>query len=88
MDHLLDKHCERIKKFRETGDLKHLHRNELDKAGFAHDAANSDSKDSAKRTISDKILKDSAFKIARNCKYDRYQRAFASMVYKVFDKKT
>ena len=54
------KHHERIKKFRETGNLKHLYRNELDKACFAHDAAYSDSKDLAKRTISDKILKDRA----------------------------
>ena len=34
---------ERIKKFRETGNLKHLHRNELDKACFAYDAAYLDS---------------------------------------------
>ena len=82
------KHCERIQKFRETGHLKHLYRNELDKACFAHDAAYSDSKDLAKRTISDKILKDRAYEIARNRKYDGYQRALASMVYKFFDKKT
>ena len=31
------KHDERIKKFRETGNLKHLYRNELDKTCFAHD---------------------------------------------------
>ena len=42
------KHCERIKKFREKGDLKYLYRNELDKACFAHDAAYSDNKDLAK----------------------------------------
>ena len=47
----------------------------------------SDSKDLAKRTISDKILGDRAYEIARNCKYDEYQRALASIVYKVFDKK-
>ena len=67
------KHRERIQKFRETGNLKHLYRNELDKACFAHDAAYSDSKDLAKRTISDKILKDRAYEIARNCKHDRYR---------------
>ena len=49
---------ERIQKFRETGNLKHLRRNELDKALFAHDAAYSHNKDLAKRTISNKILKD------------------------------
>ena len=38
------KHRERIQKFRETGNLKHLYRNQLDKACFVHDAAYSDSK--------------------------------------------
>ena len=74
------KHRERIQKFRETGNLNHLYRNELDKACFVHDAAYSDSKE-AKRTISDKILKDRAYEIARNRGYDGYQRALASMVY-------
>ena len=36
----------------------------------------------AKKTISDKILKVRAYKIARNSKYDGYQRALASIVYK------
>ena len=57
------KHRERIQKFRETGDLKHVYKNELDKAGFAHDAVCSASKDLAKRTIPDKILKDRAYEI-------------------------
>ena len=61
----LTKYRERILKFRETGPVKHLYRNELDKACFAHDAAYSDSKDLAKRTISDKILKDRAYEITR-----------------------
>ena len=74
------KHRERIQKFRETGNLKHFCRNELDKACFAHDAAHYNSKDLAKRTISDKILKYRAYEIARSCKYDGYQRALASMV--------
>ena len=56
------KHCERIQKFRETGNLKHLHGNDLDKSCFAHDATYSDSKDLAKRSISDKILKDKPMK--------------------------
>ena len=45
------KHLKRIQKFRERGNLKHLYRNELDKACFAHDAAYSDSKDLTKKTI-------------------------------------
>ena len=71
------KHCERIQKFREASNLKHLYKNKLDKTCFASDAAYSDSKYLAKRTISDKILKDIAYEIARNCKYDGYQRALA-----------
>ena len=51
------KHCERVLKFRKTGNLRDLYRSELDKACFAHNAAYSDSKDLAKRTISDKIVK-------------------------------
>ena len=70
VDHL--KHCERIQKFRETGNLKHLYKNELNEACFAYDAAYSDSKDLTKRTISDKVLKDWANEIATNRKYDGY----------------
>ena len=81
------KHRERIQKFREAGNLKHLYRNELDKACFAHDALYSVSEDLAKRTISDKIFKDRAYEIARNRKYDGYQRAMASMVYKFLIRK-
>ena len=81
------KHREKIQKLRETGNLKHLHRNELNKACFAHDAGYSDSKDLAKRTISNKILKDRAYEIARNCRYNGHQKALASMVYMFFDNK-
>ena len=37
-------------------------------------------KDLTRRTASDKILCDKAFNIAKNSKYDRYQRGFDSMV--------
>ena len=47
-----------------------------------------DFKDLAKKTASDKVLRDKAFNIAKNPKYDGYQREFASMVYKFFDKKS
>ena len=82
------KHRERIEKFRATGNLKHLSRNELDEAGFAHDAAYSGSNYLARRTISDKTLKDRAYEIAKNGGYDGHQRALASKIYKFFDKKT
>ena len=45
-------------------------------------------KDLEKRTQSNKVLKDKAFEIANNPKYDGYQRGLASMVYKFFDKKS
>ena len=46
-----------------------------------------DFKDLARRTASDKVLRDKAFNIAKNPKYDGYQRGRASMVHKCFDKK-
>ena len=45
-------------------------------------------KDLAKRTASDKVLRDKVFNIAKNPKYAWYQRGLASMVYKFFDKKS
>ena len=47
------KHRERIQKFREIGNLKHLYINRLDNACFVHYVAYSDSKDLAKRAISE-----------------------------------
>ena len=55
-DHLL-KHHERNQNLRETGNLKHLYRNKLDKVCFAHDAMYSDSKDLTQRTISSVVYK-------------------------------
>ena len=82
------KHKQRIQEFKETGDTNYIYKNELDKACFAHDAAYSDSKDLIKRTVADKILNNRAFNIAKDPKYDGYQRGLASMVYKLFDKKS
>ena len=47
-----------------------------------------DFKDLARRTGSDKVLRDKAFNIDKNAKYDGYQRELASMVYQLFDKKS
>ena len=60
----------------------------MDKACFQHDMAYEKYKVLEKRTQSYKVLKDKAFLIANNLKYDRYQRQLASMVYKFFDKKS
>ena len=82
------KHKQRIQKFKETGDTNYTYKNELDKACYTHDVAYSDSKDLTKRTAADKILRKRAFNIAKDPKYDGYQRGLASMLYKFFDKKS
>ena len=82
------KNRKRIQKFKQTGDTKYIYKNELDKACFQHDMAYGDFKDLARRTASDKVLRDKAFNIAKSPKYDGYQRGLASMVYTFFDKKS
>ena len=82
------RHRERIKKVKQTGDTRYINRNELDKAYFQNDSAYADHKDLINRTKSDKVLRDKAYGIASNPEYDGYQRGLASMVYKVFDKKS
>ena len=64
-------------------EIKTICRNELDKACFQHDndMAYVKSKVLAKRAQSEKVLRDKAFKIVSDPKYDGYQRRLASMVY-------
>ena len=85
---LFTENKERIQKFKEKGDASYIYKNELDKACFQHDMAYEDFKYLAKRTTSDKVLRDKALNIAKNPKRDWYQRGLASMVYKLFDKKS
>ena len=80
------KNKERIEKFMQTGNTDFIYKNEFDKACFRHDMVYGKSKDLIKRTNSDKVLKDKAFKIANIPNYDGYQRGLASMFYKFFDK--
>ena len=82
------KNNERIKKFKETKDSKYIYQNELDKACFQNDMAYGDFKDLNRRTFGDKVLRDKAFNIAKNPKYDGYQWGLASMIYKFLEKKT
>ena len=82
------KNKERIEKFMQTGNTDYIYKNELDRACVQHDMAYGKSKDLIKRTQSDKVAKDKAFKIANNRNYDGYLRGLASMVYKCFDKKS
>ena len=46
--------------------------------------ASGDFKDLTRRTTSDKILHKKAFNIAKNPKYDGYQRGLASIIYNFF----
>ena len=78
------KNKERIQKFKETRDTKHIYRNELDKACFQHGMTYGGFKDLARRTASDKVFRDKAFNITKNPKYG-YQRGLVSVVYKCFD---
>ena len=72
----------------QSGNTDFIHRNELDKTCFQHDMAYGKWKDFAKKTQWDKVVKDKAFKIANDPKYDGYQRRLVSMAYKIFDKKS
>ena len=72
----------------QTEDTNLLYKNELDKACFQHDMAQGKTKDLVKRSPSDKVLKDKAFRITSDPNYDGYQTGLASMFYKFFDKKS
>ena len=82
------KNKERIQKSKETGDTSHIYKNELVKSCFQDDMAYGDFKNLKRRIFSDKFLRDKAFNIAKNPKYDGHQRGLSSMVYKFFDKKS
>ena len=64
------KNKEKIQKCKETGDTAFIYKNELDKACFQHDMAYREFKDLSKRTTSDKVLRDKAFNIGKNPKYN------------------
>ena len=82
------KNKQRIQKFKEIKVSRYIYQNELDKACFQHDMVYGDFNGFPRRTASNKVLRDKAFNIAKNPKYDAYQKGLASMVYKFFDKKT
>ena len=81
------KNKERIEKFMQKGNTEFIYRNDLDKACFQHDMFCGKSKDLAKTTQPDKVLRDKAFKIASDAICGGYQRGLASMFCKFFDKK-
>ena len=79
---------ERIQTFMQKGNTNYIYKNELDKACFQHDKSYGKYKNLERRTQSNKVLKDKAFEIANNPKYDGYQRGLASMADKLFDEKS
>ena len=82
------KNKERIGKFMQTGDTNYIYKNDLDKVCFQHGMVYVKYKDLTKRTQSDKVLRDTAFKIESNPKHDGYQRGLPSVIYRFFDKKS
>ena len=66
------KNKERNEKFTQTENIDFIYSNKFDKAYFQHDMAYGKTKDLVKRTQSDKVLKDKAFKIANDPNYDSY----------------
>ena len=67
------KNKERIQKFKARGDSKYIYRYEIDKAYFQHDMPYRYFKDLARRTASDKGLRNKSFNITKNSKYYGYQ---------------
>ena len=80
------KNKERIEKFIQTGNTNYIYKNDLDKACFQHDMAYGKYKNLTKRTQSIKVLRDKAFEIASNPKYDGYETGSASMILSFFIK--
>ena len=61
------KHRERIRKFIDRGGLNYVYKNEVHNACFADNVEYSHCKEFPKRTLSDKILQNRAYKTAINC---------------------
>ena len=70
------------------GRIIDLYKNQLDKACFQHDAAYNKYKDLKNGTQSDVVLKNKAYKIAVDPKYNGYERALASMAWKFFNERS
>lgn len=73
---------ERIQAFKETGNSIHIYQNKQDIICFQHDMVYWDLKNISIRIACGKLLRDKAFDIAENPKYDRHPCGLASVVYK------
>ena len=67
-------------KFKEAEDSRNIGQNELHKSCFQHDMAYEDFKDLPNRTVFDQALRDKAFNIAKNPKYDGHQRGITPKI--------
>ena len=67
------KNKERNKEFMQIGNTDFIYKNEVDKASFHLDMAYGKRKDLVRRTQSDKVLRDKAFNIESDPKYDGYE---------------
>ena len=76
---------ERMRKSKETGNVQYIYQNELDKACFWLDILYRDFKDLTRRTVSDNKLRNKAFHIVKNFKYNKYQCGLVSSVYNFFN---
>ena len=63
---------ERIQKFKETGDASYIYKNELERHAFNMTWLMETLKILQKELQADKVLRDRAFKIASDQKYDGY----------------
>ena len=79
------KNQERIQKSKETGNVQYIYQNELDKACFWLDIFYRDFEDLTRRTVSDNKLRNKAFNIVKNFKYNKYQCGLVSSVYNFFN---
>ena len=70
----------RTRKFKETGDSRYIYQSKQNKACFQHERF----EDLPRTIASDKVLRNEAFNIANNPKYDGYQCGVVSMAYNLF----
>ena len=66
------KNKERVEKFMQTGNTNFIYKNELGKACFQHNMDYGKSKDLAKKTQSEKVLRYKTFEIASDPKCDGF----------------
>ena len=76
----------RIEKLKETLDISYIYQKERDKFLSQHDMAYGGFKYLHRRAVSEKVLRDKPFNIARNRKYEEYQCDIVSVLYNFFER--